>query len=181
MVVIVPADYYETIKVVRWAADYVGPVYFRMGREKVPVLTDADTPWELGKALTLVDGADGTIVSCGYMLHIALDAVRLLNAEGIHPRLVNMSTLKPIDVDAIRKAAAETGAITTVEEHNVWGGLGSIVARVVVESEHRVPMRIVGIPSMYLDSAGADELCEMAGLTKENIAAKHKEILRKLS
>jgi len=177
MTVVVPADYYETIKVVRWAAEYVGPVYFRLGREKVPISTSADDPWVHGKALMLADGADGTIIACGYMVHKAVDALEMLGEEGIHPRLLNMSTIKPIDSEAIIAAAAETGAITTAEEHNVYGGLGSIVARVVVESDSRVPMRIVGIPNMYLGSAPADELCEVAGLTPENIAAKHKEAL----
>ena len=177
MTVIVPCDYYETVKVVRWAADYVGPVYFRLGREPVPIATSPDEEWVHGKASTLFEGEDGTIITCGYMVHKVARAVELLAEEGIHPRVLNMCTLKPIDEEAILAAAAETGAITTAEEHNKWGGLGSIVARVVVESDCRVPMRIVAIPNMYLDSGPPDDLCEMAGLTAENIAAKHKDAL----
>lgn len=175
MTVIVPCDYYETIKVVRWTADYVGPVYFRMGREKVPITTSPEDPWAHGKASVIREGTDGTIIACGYMVHKAERAADLLAEEGIHPRVLNMSTLKPIDEDAILAAAAETGAITTAEEHNVWGGLGSIVARTVVQSDHRVPMRIVGIPNMYLSSGPPEDMIKIANLTPENIAAKHKE------
>jgi transketolase len=178
MSVVVPGDYYETIKVVRWAADYIGPVYFRLGREKLPVVTNPGDKWAIGKSQVLRDGADGTIIACGYMLHIALDAADILANEGIKARVINMASIKPIDTEAILKAASETGAITTTEEHSVYGGLGSIVARVVVESDYRVPMRIVGIPNKYLTSAPAEELCVMAGLTKENIATKHIEALK---
>ncbi len=177
MTVVVPCDYYETVRVVRWAADYNGPVYFRLGREKVPIATSADDVWEVGKAATLVEGTDGTIIACGYMVHKAEAALELLAADGIRPRLVNMSTLKPLDEEAILNAARETGAITTAEEHNIWGGLGSMVARVIVQSEHRIPVRIVAIPNMYLSSGPPDDLCEIAGLTPENIAAKHREAL----
>ncbi len=181
MKVVVPCDYYETIKVVRWAADYNGPVYFRLGREKLPIITEPSDKWEIGKASTLREGSDGTIIACGFMVHIALEAADILATEGVYARVLNMASIKPLDSDAVLKAANETGAITTVEEHSIYGGLGSIVARAVVESEHRVPMRLVGIPNVYLTSAPSEELCEMAGLTSENIAAKHKEALKSTS
>ena len=178
MTVVVPADYHETIKTVRWAADYVGPVYFRLGREKVPMVTDEKTPFERGRGQVVVDGPDGTIIACGLMLSRAVEAREMLEEEHkVRPRVVNMPFLKPIDEDLIVKCAKENGPIVTAEEHQIYGGLGSIVARVVVE-KHPVPMRIVGIPNMYLGSGDPEDLLEIAGLTSRNIADKMLEMLK---
>jgi transketolase len=178
MTVVVPADYNETIKVVRWAANYVGPVYFRLGREKVPMVTDENTPFEMGKGHVMVDGPDGTIIACGLMLARGVEAREMLEEEhGLKPRVVDMPFLKPIDVDLIVKCARENGPIVTAEEHQIYGGLGSIVARVVVEN-YPVPMRVVGIPNMYLGSGDPEDLLEIAGLTSRNLADKMLEMLK---
>jgi transketolase len=177
MTVIVPADYHETLKTVRWAAEYVGPVYFRLGREKVPMVTDENCPFEYGKGHILIDGLDGTIIACGLMLSRAVEARELLEEEhGLKPRVVDMPFLKPIDDELIIRCARENGPIITAEEHQIYGGLGSIVARVVVEN-YPVPMRIVGIPNMYLGSGDPEDLLEIAGLTAKNIAEKLLEVL----
>jgi len=177
MTVLVPADYWETRRVMAWIPEHVGPLYFRLGREKVPMVTTEETPFIPGKAAEVVGGSDGTFIACGMMLSRAVRAAELLAEEGICSRVLNMPMLKPIDEAAIHSAAKETGAIVTVEEHSVYGGLGSVVARTVAVSDHPVPMRIVGIPDIYLESAGPEELLEIAGLTAENAAAKMKEAL----
>jgi transketolase len=178
MTVMVPADYHETRKAVRWAAEYEGPVYFRLGREKVPMVTGESTPFKMGRGNIFIDGPDGTIIACGLMLSMAVEARELLEEEhGIKPRVVNMPFLKPIDEELIIKCARENGPIVTCEEHNIYGGLGSIVARVVAEN-HPVPMCIVGIPNMYLGSGDPNDLLEIAGLTGKNIAGKFVEVLK---
>lgn len=177
MTVIVPSDKPQAEVVTRWAAEYVGPVYFRLGREKVPTITDGEGFFEHGKAQVVADGNDGTIIACGLMVSEAIKAVELLAEEGIFPRVLSMATLKPLDTDAIDAAEKQTGAIVTAEEHSIYGGLGSVVARHIAESNHRVPMRIVGIPDIYLTSGAPEELLEVAGLTAQNIAAKLKEAL----
>lgn len=177
MTVVVPSDYYEAYRVTKWAAEYEGPVYYRLGREKVPVVNTKETPFVHGKATLMVDGKDGTIIGCGMMVAKALEAREALEKEGMYPRVLNMSTIKPIDEEAIIEAAAETGAIVTAEEHSRYGGLGSAVAEVVVESDYVVPMRIVAIPDIYLDSGPPEDLLTIAGLTDENIAESLKEIL----
>jgi len=178
MTVLVPCDHHETFKITKWAASYKGPVYFRQGREKTAMLTTVDTPFEHGKALEVVEGNDGTIIACGLMLPRAVLAAYELAKEGIFPRVLNMATLKPIDEDAILRAACETGAVVTAEEHSIYGGLGSVVARIVVENEP-VPMKIVGIPNMYLTSGPPEDLLAIAGLTVENIVSSLKACLKR--
>ncbi|MCG3151413.1 MAG: 1-deoxy-D-xylulose-5-phosphate synthase [bacterium] len=179
MTVIVPADFHQTKKLVRWAAAYDGPVYFRMGREKVPMITDESTPFEYGKMIQLVDGTDCTIIATGLTLFMAMEAQRELATEGISVRVLNAPFLKPIDETAILKAAQETGCIVTAEEHNVWGGLGSIVARVVVGSKHLVPVEIVGINNMYLSSGPWTDLMEVAGLTTSRVKDAVRSAMRR--
>ena len=178
MTVMVPADFHETRKAVRWAAEFVGPVYFRLGREKVPMVTDENTPFERGKGHIFIDGSDGTIMACGLMLHAAIEAREFLEEKfGLKPRVVNMPFLKPIDEELIIRCARENGPIVTCEEHNIYGGFGSIISRVIVEN-YPVPMRIVGIPNMYLSSGNPDQLLRKADLTMENISAKLLELLK---
>lgn len=171
MTVIVPCDQHETRKVTHWAADYEGPVYFRLGREKVPTLTTPETPFRPGAALEVVAGCDGTIISCGLMLSQAVLAAELLAEDGIYPRVLNMATLKPLDVEAVLAAADETGALVTAEEHSIYGGLASIVARQICESHWRVPVVPIAIMNQYLTSGPPAELLKLAGLTCSDIVA----------
>ncbi|RJO71595.1 MAG: transketolase family protein [Myxococcales bacterium] len=177
MKVVVPCDYWETFKTVKYAGKTTGPFYFRMGREKVPVVTGKDDPWELGKANTFAEGTDGTIIACGLMVALALEAREMLERDGIRPRVVNMHTIKPLDVAAIEKAIDETGAIVTAEEHSIIGGLGSAVAEAVVQSGKPVPMRFVGVEDRYLESGAMNDLLKQAGLTSEHIAAEVRTVL----
>jgi transketolase len=177
MSVIVPADYYETKKAVAWACKHMGPVYVRFGREPVPVVTRPEDPFEWGKANLINDGRDVTIANNGPVLKQAMEAVKLLSNKGISVRLLNIHTVKPIDHQAIAKAARETGAIVTVEEHQVAGGFGSAVAESVVQS-YPVPMRFIGIQDRFGESGTPEELFEEFGLTAKHIVAAVEDVLR---
>jgi len=178
MVVISPADALETRLAVKAAIEYDGPVYLRLGRLSVPAIFDENTyKFEIGKGVTVSDGSDVTIIATGLMLQYAIKAKEILASEGISARIVNIHTVKPIDKDIIIKAAKETGAIVTAEEHNIVGGLGSAVAEVLVEN-YPVPLKMVGIEDKFGKSGKPDRLLEMYGLTAENIAAKAKEALK---
>jgi transketolase len=177
MIVIVPADYYETKKAVMWACQHVGPVYVRFGREPVPLVTQPDDPFVMGKANLIHDGQDVTIINNGPVLKEAMDAVEILKGKGISARLVNMHTVKPIDREMIAKCARETGAIVTVEEHQVQGGFGSAVAEAVVQA-HPVPMRFIGIQDRFGSSGSPEELFEAFGLKAKDIVAAVEDVLR---
>ena len=172
MVIVNPADAVEARAAVKAALEYNGPMYLRFGRLAVPVFNDADNyTFELGKGICLKDGSDVTIVATGVMVNMALKASELLAAKGISARVINIHTIKPLDKEIILKAAAETGAIVTAEEHNIIGGLGSAVAEAVCEGTP-VPVLRVGTNDCYGHSGKVPPLLEMYGLTPENIAAK---------
>jgi transketolase len=166
--IIVPADAIETQEAVKTAASTYGPFYIRLCRPKVPLVYDEGYRFILGKALTMREGEDATIIAIGLMVAAALEAADKLKREGIDCRVLNMPTLKPIDEAAIVKAAAETGAIVTAEEHLEHGGLGSIVARIVARN-HPVPMEFVAIKDTYAQSGKAPELLERYGLTSTHV------------
>ena len=175
MVILNPADSIEARAAVIAAAEYVGPVYLRFGRANVPDVNDRpDYKFEIGKGVTMADGNDVTIVASGITVHIALEAAK----QGIGARVINIHTIKPIDRDILVKAAKETGAILTVEEHNIIGGLGSAVCEVVAE-ECPVPVIRMGMMDEYGRSASADKLLEYYGYTAENIANKAKDVIAK--
>ena len=176
MTVVVPADAAETAQVIRWAASYQGPVYIRMGRAKVEDVISPDAEFVPGKSTTLADGSDVTIMACGIMTQQALHAAKMLAEEGISARVINMSSIKPIDEAAIVKAAKETGAIVTCEEHTVMGGLGSAVAEVVVR-QCPVPMAMVGTEDVFGQSGKASEVLKVYGLTPEHIALEAKKLV----
>ena len=176
MTVVVPADAAETAQVIRWAASYQGPVYIRMGRAKVEDVISPDAEFVPGKSTTLADGSDVTIMACGIMTQQALQAAKMLAEEGISARVINMSPLNPIDEEAIVKAAKETGAIVTCEEHTVMGGLGSAVAEVVVR-QCPVPMAMVGTEDVFGQSGKASEVLKVYGLTPEHIALEAKKLV----
>lgn len=176
MTVVVPADAAETAQVIRWAASYQGPVYIRMGRAKVENVISPDAEFVPGKSTTLADGSDVTIMACGIMTQQALQAAKMLAEKGISARVINMSSIKPIDEAAIVKAAKETGAIVTCEEHTVMGGLGSAVAEVVVR-HCPVPMAMVGTEDVFGQSGKASEVLKVYGLTPEHIALEAKKLV----
>lgn len=151
MTVIVPADGVETKQVIMAAAAYDGPVYIRLGRPKVPVLFDESYQFEIGKGVVLKDGADVTLVAAGIMVSKAMEAAEALAADGISAAVVNISTIKPLDQQLIIEMAQKTGAMVTCEEHNIYGGLGSAVAEVLVE-HCPVPMARVGVEDSFGES-----------------------------
>ena len=172
MVIVNPADAVEARAAVKAALDYNGPMYIRFGRLAVPVFNDSeDYKFELGKGICMKDGSDVTIVATGLMVSVAVDAAKILEEKGISARIINIHTIKPLDKDIILKAAAETGAIVTAEEHNIIGGLGSAVAEAVCES-NPVPVVRLGVNDSFGHSGKVPPLLQMYGLTAENLAAK---------
>ncbi len=179
MTVLVPADGPETEAAVRAAVAHRGPVYLRLGRLGVPVIFGDDYKFEIGKAVSLRDGQDCTIIACGLMTNVAVEAADLLKNEGVQVRVLNMPTIKPIDAEAITKAAQETGAIVTAEEHSIIGGLGSAVAEVLVENQP-VPVERVGLKDTFGESGTPADLLKKYGLTTgEVVTAVKKAISRK--
>lgn len=177
MTVINPADAVEARAAVLAAIQINGPVYLRFGRMAVPVINDpASYSFELGKGIQMTDGGDLTIVATGIMVDMALEASKLLANEGISARVINIHTIKPLDEDLILKAAKETGAIVTAEEHSVIGGLGSAVSETVC-SACPVPVIRVGVEDQFGHSGKVPPLLEMYGLTVANIVEKAKKAL----
>ena len=179
MNVVVPCDAVEADAAIRQAADDADPWYIRLGRPKLPVVYADGASFELGKADQLRDGADVTLIACGLMLEPSLRAADALAADGISARVLNMATLKPLDEAAIIRAASETGAIVTAEEHNVIGGLGSAVARTL--ALHRpTPMEQVGIADQFGQSGPWQALLTEYGLTEASVIdAARRAIARK--
>lgn len=162
MTVIVPADGVETRQAVLAAAAYDGPVYIRLGRPKVPVLFGEDYEFEIGKGVVLRDGSDVTLVATGIMVSKAVEAAEALATEGVTAAVVNISTIKPLDDAVLVAMAQKTGAVVTCEEHNIYGGLGSAVAEVLVEN-CPVPMARVGVEDSFGESGLPDQLLEKYG------------------
>ena len=177
MVVMQPADAVEARAMVEAAIKHDGPCYMRFGRYAVPTLFGDDYKFELGKGVVMADGSDVTLVATGLMVEQALAARELLAAEGIKARVINIHTIKPLDADLILKAAADTGAIVTAEEHNIIGGLGSAVCECVAGAKP-VPVLRVGVEDQFGRSGKVPPLLEMYGLTAANIAAKAKEAIK---
>jgi transketolase len=176
LVVVEAADAVEMACMVNAIAEYEGPVYMRVGRDDRPILFGDDHQITLGKARQLRDGADLTIVASGIEVGFALDAAETLDAEGIRARVLNMHTLKPLDAEAVIRAANDTGAIVTAENHNIHGGLGSAVAEVLVENAP-VPMRRVGLRDRFAESGPIPGLFEKYGLVARDIAQAARDVL----
>jgi transketolase len=176
MTVISPADGVSTMALVKQAAEMVGPVYLRLGRLDVPVIYSNDTQFQIGKGVTVKDGKNITLIANGLMVDMAVQAASKLEAEGLSVRVIDIHTIKPIDEEIIIKAAQETGAIVTCEEHNVMGGFGSAVAEVVVKN-HPVAMEMVGIEDVFGKSGKPADLLAMYKLTPETIVEKAKKVL----
>ena len=175
MIVINPADDIEARLAVKAAIDHKGPVYMRFGRLAVEDVNPEDYKFELGKGVMLSDGTDATIIATGLMVGEALKAKEMLLAEGINARVINIHTIKPIDEDIITKAAKETGAIVSCEEHYIMGGLGSAVCEVVCKNAP-VPVDIIGTDRFGMSGKPA-ELFKEYGLTAENIKEKVKKVI----
>ncbi len=176
MKVIIPADAVETDRVIRYVVDHAGPFYIRLPRTKGPVFFSDDFVFIPGKGNIMVDGNDVTIMAIGLMLDKAIDAAKELQNDGISARVVNMSSVKPIDRELIVRCARETGAIVTAEEHSIIGGLGSAVASVLVQESPAI-QEMVAIPDVFGESGESEELMEKYGLTADAIVEKVKKAL----
>lgn len=176
MTIINPADDTEARKAVFAAIDCDGPVYMRFGRLAVPVVFDDDYKFEIGKGVELREGTDVTVIATGLMVNEALQAYDMLKAEGISARIINMATIKPLDSEIVLKAARETGAIVTAEEHSVIGGLGSAVSEVVCEA-CPVPVVKLGVYDRFGHSGPANDLLDEFGLRAVNIVEKAKQAI----
>ena len=176
MVILNPADATESRLAVKAAIEYQGPVYLRFGRLAVPVIFDDNYQFEIGKGVMLEDGTDVTLIGTGLMVPATLEAKKILAEQGISARVINMATIKPIDRDIIVKAAKETGAIVTAEEHNVMGGLGSAVAEVLCETVP-TPMLRVGTQDVFGRSGKPNPLLEAYGLDARTIVDKAKAVV----
>lgn len=170
MTVIAPSDPILTDKMVRLIADFRGPVYVRLGRQPTPFLYDQNLTPEIGRAIVTREGDDVTLIAIGNMVCQALEATILLAKEGISARVLDMHTIKPIDVPAVLVAAEETGCIVTAEDHNIIGGLGGAVAEVLA-TQMPTPLEIIGLQDTFAESGETMELLEHYGMSVENIAA----------
>lgn len=178
MTVMCPADDVEAKKMVKAAYEMEGPVYIRFGRAPVPVFHDDDYNFEIGKAELVKDGTDMTIIANGLMVAEALKAAEELEKEGKSVRVLNMATIKPLDEEAVLKAAKETGRILTAEEHSIIGGLGEAVASYLAET-YPVPVVRVGVNDEYGHSGPAGELLHQFGLDAENVKKQAEKLLEK--
>lgn len=178
MVILNPADDIEARAAVLAAAEHDGPVYMRFGRLAVSRIFDENYKFEIGKAVTLKEGSDVAIIATGLMVNEAIEAAKTLEAEGISVELINMHTIKPLDKEAVIKAAKKTGCIVTAEEHNIIGGLGDAVCDAVCE-EYPIPVVKLGVEDTFGKSGPAVELLHVFGLDAENIVKKAKIAISK--
>lgn len=175
--ILVPSDPTSMHKAVAAAVAHPGPVFVRSSRVAMPyIYPPDDCPFEIGKANVVRQGHDVTLIGCGIMVAMSLDAAAILAEEGIQARVIDMHTLRPWDVETLAAAARETGAIVTAEEHLLQGGMGSNIARIVA-GIHPVPMRFVGLNDTYAESADPDDLLRKYGLTAEHIAAAARQAI----
>jgi transketolase len=179
MTVIDTADVFELRAVLNYAVEHVGPLYIRVGRDEWPVVFDENYKFELGKGVWVREGgSDVVLINSGVLLPYAVEATEMLKQEGIDAGLINMPTIKPIDVEMIQNVARNAGAIVTLENHNVQGGFGSAVAEVVVNT-YPVPMEFIGLQNEYSSSAPDDELAETHKLTAPHVVAAARRVLKR--
>ncbi|MDR1259853.1 MAG: transketolase family protein [Endomicrobium sp.] len=178
MKVICPCDYIETKKAIIASAYFEGPVYVRFGRENIPILTNEDSFFKIGKANILKDGNDVAVMACGTMVYESLLAAEILEKKGIKARIINVHTIKPIDEKVIIKAAIDCGVVVTVEEHQIYGGLGSAIAEVLVKN-YPVPIEIVGINDKFGESGDPMSLLSKFGLKYTNIVNAVFKVLKR--
>jgi transketolase len=180
LMVVVPVDPAETRAAMRWAKDYRGPVFLRISRMPVPQLLSDDMVFEPGKALVLREGNDVALLANGVLVSRALDAAELLHERGIEARVLNMSSMAPMDRKAVIAAARETRGIVTIEEASVYGGLGGAVAEIVAD-EHPVRVKRLGVPGVFAPTGNPEFLLCHFGLTAQGIEAAAIELLRKVA
>jgi len=178
LVVVVPCDSIETKKATLAAAENNGPFYFRFAREKTPIITTVNTPFKIGRAEIFREGSDVTIVACGPLVCQSLIAAKELEKEGISVQVINNHTIKPIDKLTLASSAKETGAVVTVEEHQITGGLGGAVAEALAES-YPVPIERVGMPDTFGESGQPNELLEKYGMSVKKIKESVKSVLKR--
>ena len=176
--VVVPCDVHEARKTTIAAGEHQGPFYFRFTREKTPVITTEDAPFKIGKAEVFKEGSDVTIVACGPLVYQSLVAAAELEKEKISAKVINNHTIKPIDKLTLASAAKETGAVVTVEEHQINGGLGGAVAEVLAEN-YPVPMERVGMPDTFGESGSPDELLEKYGMSVKKIKEAVRSVVKR--
>jgi len=175
-VVVVPCDDYSMRKATRAISTLEGPAYLRTGRPAAPIIYSDEVSWELGKATQLKDGKDLTIIANGLMVAPALEAAAALEKEGVSVRVLDIHTVKPLDVEAVSRAAQETGRIVVAEEHLAHGGLGSVVAQAVAQS-HPVPIRFVNLGDQFAESGSPAALLEKYGMNYQTVIKAARELL----
>ncbi len=178
MTVATPCDYHEAKKMVKATISWKHPIYIRFFRDNTPVFTDPSSSFQLGKADTLVNGTDVTIIACGLQVWEAILAEEALAAECVSVRLINMHTIKPLDKDAVIKAARETGAIVTAEDHQKHAGLGGAVAEVLAQAVP-TPQEFVAVNDTFGESGRGDELMKKYGIAKDDIIAATRRVLKR--
>ncbi|MFC1566539.1 transketolase family protein [bacterium] len=176
--IIVPCDYIETIKAVKALSEDFGPAYLRVGRSATPILTDENTPFEIGKMNIMKEGHDLTIFACGSLVNEAVEAAKILEHENIKAKVVNVHTVKPLDEKMIIESAKATGAIVTCEEHQLYGGLGSAISEVIVQN-HPVPIEMIGVKDEFGESGDPKDLMIKYGLKDKNIVDACKKVLNR--
>ena len=178
MTVIVPCDYNQTMNATIAAAEYEGPVYLRFGRPKVPNFTPADQKFEIGKAQMIQEGKDVTIFACGHLVWKAIEAVEILKGQGISAELINIHTIKPLDVEAVLKSVAKTRCVVTAEEHMRNGGLGDSIAQVLALN-NPAPIEMVAVNDMFGQSGTPDELLKAYHLDTPDIVETVKKVIKR--
>lgn len=179
MTVLCPVDAYEAYNATKALLDFQGPAYMRMGRADFPVITEEDDPFVIGRARLMREGSDVTLIGCGQMTALCLDAAEELEKEGVSAEVLNISTIKPLDVEAVAESVGRTGCCVTAEEHSIIGGLGSAVAE-VLSAVCPVPLERVGTEDTFGESGRPDDLMIKYGLTAAHIAdAARKSVSRK--
>lgn len=176
MTVINPCDFNQTKAATIAIAEHDGPVYLRFGRPSVPIFTPADQKFEIGKAIKFTEGKDVTIVATGHLVWEALEASKVLNDAGISAEVINIHTIKPLDEAAILESVAKTGCVVTAEEHNILGGLGESVARVLA-TNNPAPQEFVGTNDTFGESGTPAQLMEKYGLNSTSIVEKAKRVI----
>ncbi|MFV0599359.1 MAG: transketolase family protein [Bacteroidales bacterium] len=178
MVVINPCDYNQTVQATIAAAEYIGPVYIRFGRPKVPIFISEDTPFQIGKALMLNEGKDVTILATGHLVWEAIQTGEMLAEKGIDAEIINIHTIKQLDKEAILKSVAKTGCIVTCEEHQYNGGLGDSVAQLLAQNNPK-PIEYVGIDDKFGESGKPEDLMVKYGLKSQNIVHAVEKVIKR--